>query len=256
MIGITEAINLNAFAGNPAPVVYLNGTLLFIAGLSIIQGHHRQTRGWTVLLTAIGWLLLAGGLYRMVLPAAPQIGKGPVADAIFFALSAAGLFLTYKGYIAAHRNPLDLAPRDGLTSTRVDRECFEVNEKNQHLSPAEAASRLGVTQKALRIYEARGLVAPLRSVTGWRTYGPAEMARLHQVLALKGLGLPLAQIAKLLRGPLGSLAQVLELQEQTLSRESARVGRALDLFARRAASSKPAKISRSTISPLSPRRRR
>jgi DNA-binding transcriptional MerR regulator len=100
---------------------------------------------------------------------------------------------------------------------------------DQHLSPAEAAKRLGVTQKALRLYESRGLVSPLRSAVGWRTYGPTEIGRLHQVLALKRLGLPLAQIAKLIRGPLGSLAQVLELQERTLTRESARVGRALRL---------------------------
>jgi DNA-binding transcriptional MerR regulator len=55
------------------------------------------------------------------------------------------------------------------------------------------------------------------------------MARLHQVLALKGLGLPLARIAELMQGRLGTLAKVLELQEQTLARESSRVGRALAL---------------------------
>lgn len=104
-----------------------------------------------------------------------------------------------------------------------------MNGKDQHLSPAEAAKRLDVTQKALRLYESRGLVAPLRSATGWRTYGPAEMARLHQVLALKGLGLPLARIAELIHGRLGTLAKVLELQEQTLARETSRVGRALGL---------------------------
>ena len=111
---------------------------------------------------------------------------------------------------------LDLVPGDGLTSSRVDRELFVVTDR--HLSPAEAARRLGVTQKALRLYESRGLVAPVRSATGWRTYGPAEMARLHQVLALKGLGLPLARIAELMQGRLGTLARVLELQERTLAR--------------------------------------
>jgi len=94
--------------------------------------------------------------------------------------------------------------------------------KDRHLSPAEAARRLGVSPKALRLYEARGLVAPVRSATGWRTYGPAEMTRLHQVLALKSLGLPLARIAELMQGRLGTLAKV-------LARESSRVGRALQL---------------------------
>jgi hypothetical protein len=32
-LGISEALN-------PAPVVYLNGTLLFVAGLAIVQAHN------------------------------------------------------------------------------------------------------------------------------------------------------------------------------------------------------------------------
>src|SRR5208283_508366 len=83
--------------------------------------------------------------------------------------------------------------------------------------------------KALRLYEQHGLVKPLRSAKGWRAYGPAEMARLHQVLALKRLGLPLARIAVLIHRPEGSLAAVLALQEETLQRENARLARALAL---------------------------
>src|SRR4051812_44378644 len=67
-----------------------------------------------------------------------------------------------------------------------------------NLSPTETASRFGVSVKALRLYERRGLLTPLRSESGWRTYGPDQIARLHQILALKRLGLPLAGIAQLL----------------------------------------------------------
>jgi DNA-binding transcriptional MerR regulator len=102
-------------------------------------------------------------------------------------------------------------------------------QKAQILSPAEAARRLGVSAKALRLYEQRGLVKPLRSAKGWRAYGPAEMARLHQVLALKRLGLPLARIAVVIQRPEGSLASVLSLQEEMLTRESARLSKALAL---------------------------
>ena len=100
---------------------------------------------------------------------------------------------------------------------------------DRHLSPAEAARRLGVTVKALRLYENRGLVAPLRSHADWRVYGPEQMARLHQVLALKRLGLSLARIVELLSGKATTLASVLALQEQVLTEEGARVNRALDL---------------------------
>ncbi len=39
------------------------------------------------------------------------------------------------------------------------------------LNPSEAAARLGVTVKALRLYEQRGLLAPSRNAAGWRSYG-------------------------------------------------------------------------------------
>ena len=63
-------------------------------------------------------------------------------------------------------------------------------EQDRHFSPAEVSRRLGVSPKALRLYEARGLVTAVRTSNGWRAYGRAEIARLHQVLALKALRLP------------------------------------------------------------------
>jgi DNA-binding transcriptional MerR regulator len=99
----------------------------------------------------------------------------------------------------------------------------------RHFSPAEAAKRLGVSVKALRVYESHGLVAPLRTVADWRTYGPREMVRLHQVVALKRLGLPLAQIGRILNGRESALDQVLDLQERVLVREGTRVGKALEI---------------------------
>jgi len=103
---------------------------------------------------------------------------------------------------------------------------------DQHLSPAETARRLGVSPKALRLYEQHGLVTPLRTRTGWRTYGPAEFAALHQVLALKRLGLPLARIAELLKQRKIALSAILGAQEDALSREIDRGRHALDLVRR------------------------
>ena len=97
-----------------------------------------------------------------------------------------------------------------------------------HLSPTETATRFGVSIKALRLYESRGLLKPLRTEAGWRTYGPDQIARLHQILALKRLGLPLARIATILAGT-SSLDPVLELQERVLAREGDRLARALEL---------------------------
>jgi DNA-binding transcriptional MerR regulator len=66
------------------------------------------------------------------------------------------------------------------------------------------------------LYERHGLVRPLRTSAGWRVYGPDEITRLHQVLMLKGLGLPLARIGELIKGRLASLDALLALQEDVL----------------------------------------
>jgi DNA-binding transcriptional MerR regulator len=83
----------------------------------------------------------------------------------------------------------------------------------RYFSPAETARRLQVSTKALRLYETLGLVAPVRTSSGWRTYGPDQMVRLHQVLALKSLGVPLKRARELLGAQLADLDAVLQLQE-------------------------------------------
>ncbi len=96
-----------------------------------------------------------------------------------------------------------------------------------HLSPVEAARRLGVSVRALRLYERHGLVRPLRTSAGWRLYGPDEITRLHQVLTLKGLGLPLSRIGELIKGRLASLDAVLALQEDVLVLRKSQADQAL-----------------------------
>jgi DNA-binding transcriptional MerR regulator len=73
-----------------------------------------------------------------------------------------------------------------------------VSASAQFLSPSAAAQRLGVSAKALRLYEQRGLVVPGRTPAGWRAYGPDEMARAAEVVALRSLGFSLAQVARVL----------------------------------------------------------
>lgn len=94
---------------------------------------------------------------------------------------------------------------------------------------SDTARRLGLTVRALRVYERHGLLRPGRTLAGWRVYGPEEMARLHQVLALKRLGLKLGQIADLLQGRRVDLDRVLALQEDELSGRKVRIDRALEL---------------------------
>ena len=65
----------------------------------------------------------------------------------------------------------------------------------EFLNPSDAAKRLGVSAKALRIYEQRGLIAPTRTAAGWRAYGPDDLRRATKIAALRSLGFSLAQIA-------------------------------------------------------------
>jgi DNA-binding transcriptional MerR regulator len=62
----------------------------------------------------------------------------------------------------------------------------------------ELAQATGLSQRVLRHWEELGLVTPARTAAGHRRYGPAEITRLYQALALRQAGLRLRQIRTLL----------------------------------------------------------
>jgi len=101
-IAMSESMNLRTMLNNPAPVVlvYLNGTLLFIAGLAIVRDHNRWTGGWPLLVTLTGWLAILGGLIRMFAPVAAQreVRSPNSVYALLIVLLAVGVFLTFKAY--------------------------------------------------------------------------------------------------------------------------------------------------------------
>lgn len=84
------------------------------------------------------------------------------------------------------------------------------------LNPSTAAQRLGVSVKALRLYEQHGLLTPGRTPAGWRAYGPDEMTRATEIVALRALGLSLAQIARVLGHDARGLEPALAAHQATL----------------------------------------
>ncbi|QIG94257.1 MULTISPECIES: MerR family transcriptional regulator [unclassified Bradyrhizobium] len=104
-----------------------------------------------------------------------------------------------------------------------------MNAAARFLSPSEAARQLGISAKALRLYEERGLIAPSRTPAGWRAYGPAEMARGAEIVALRALGLGIGELARVLSGDAAVLDRVLAAHEATLE---ARVRQCGDSIAR------------------------
>ncbi|MBU3888888.1 DUF3471 domain-containing protein [Methylosinus sporium] len=105
----------------------------------------------------------------------------------------------------------------------------ESRRKDVLLTAAECAERIGVTIRGLRTYEQRGLLTPARSAKGWRLYGEKEIARLHEVLALKRFGLSLSRIAALLEGRAVDLDRTLEMQQSALTEQRQRIGEKLAL---------------------------
>lgn len=95
------------------------------------------------------------------------------------------------------------------------------------LSPTDAARRLGVSVKALRLYERHGLIAPRRNLSGWRFYDAEAMARGTRIVLLRALGLSLKDIAAVLGGQHGELDAVLARHQHRLEDQIAGQSRRL-----------------------------
>lgn len=98
------------------------------------------------------------------------------------------------------------------------------------LDISEVARRTGLTLRALRFYEARGLVRPLRTSGGRRIYGAGELARLNAAVALKRAGFSLAQIAGLLGDRRIDLARLVAAQIEAIDARAAEIAEARALL--------------------------
>lgn len=85
----------------------------------------------------------------------------------------------------------------------------------------EVAEATGLTARALRFYEARGLVEPLRTAGGRRIYGPGELSRLNAVVALKRAGFSLSHIAELLEDRRVDLSRIVAIQLAQIDAQAA-----------------------------------
>ncbi len=92
---------------------------------------------------------------------------------------------------------------------------------NEPLLAAEAARRLAVSVKTLRLYEQHGLLQPARSHAGYRNYSAADMRAAQDVVALRRLGLGLKQVALALAGDTNSLDAALARREAELTSQFA-----------------------------------
>jgi hypothetical protein len=104
-LSASEALNYRIWQDNLAPVTYLDGTLLFVGGLSIVRVHNRWRGGWPVLTTLAGWSALLLGLGRMFAPEARQPRKNAAVNGVLAAMFASGVVLTFQAYRPAADRP-------------------------------------------------------------------------------------------------------------------------------------------------------
>ena len=88
----------------------------------------------------------------------------------------------------------------------------------------QVARRLGLTLRALRFYESRGLIMPVRRGST-RLYGPKEVERLAVIVKAKKLGLTLTAIGQILSE--ADAGQALRLSRETCLAQIAALERKL-----------------------------
>lgn len=89
------------------------------------------------------------------------------------------------------------------------------------LDIGDVAKATDLTLRALRFYERRGLVKPLRTASGRRVYGRGELAQLNAAVALKRAGFSLAKIADLLAGRTIDLSKLIAAQLDEVEAQAA-----------------------------------
>jgi len=89
------------------------------------------------------------------------------------------------------------------------------------LNAAQAARVLNVSTKALRVYERHGLLKPRRNAADWRFFGAAEMERGQKIVALRALGMSLAQIKAVLEGSADAFDALLAAHQAELDGQMA-----------------------------------
>lgn len=109
VLGVGMFVSQSVYQGlineflDSAALVYLSGLISLLAGLAIVNVHNSWT-GWSVVITVIGWLMLIGGVIRLVLPqlaigfGTAFYGSGAALIIVAVISLVLGGFLTYKGY--------------------------------------------------------------------------------------------------------------------------------------------------------------
>ena len=90
----------------------------------------------------------------------------------------------------------------------------------------ELSMLAGVSVRALRLYDERGLLVPQRQENGYRVYSEEDQRRLQQILLWRACGMPLKEIGQALESPDFDEEKALEEQIALLKERAEALGRA------------------------------
>ena len=110
VIGVGMLLNEATYAAMIAEAVrspttiYLSGLLSLLPALAILNVHRTWTADWRVIITILGWLMVIGGVIRIVLPQltatlATTLYSASVGLTIFAVVALVlGGYLSFEGY--------------------------------------------------------------------------------------------------------------------------------------------------------------
>lgn len=100
--------------------------------------------------------------------------------------------------------------------------------EHQILSIGDVAGQTGLSARALRYYEERGLIDPVRAANGQRAYREHDLLRLHQIVLLKRADFSLRQIKGLLDAHTFDATEIIDAQISLLEEDRGSLDAALE----------------------------
>lgn len=110
VVGIGMAANADSYRAMAEEflasraLIYVAGLLALVPGLAIVLVHNVWAFDWRLIITALGWLAVLGGIFRLVAPAQVQVvGSAMLARQGWLmgggiAVAAVGAVLALMGY--------------------------------------------------------------------------------------------------------------------------------------------------------------
>ena len=83
-------------------LLYLSGLLSLASGLAIVLTHNVWRADWRVVITLLGWLMVIGGIIRIVLPQVALTLGGEIYSGMSSIIIVAVIAIAFGGFLSFH----------------------------------------------------------------------------------------------------------------------------------------------------------